>query len=436
MNYKQQNISRIISNELCCGCGVCEPFCPQNAIKMTLNEAGFFAPKITTKYCSNCGVCTTVCPGQGMNLREFAYQNHAQYFNNVIGGYTNVYAGFANDMAIRQNASSGGLCTAILRFMFDQKFIDGAVVTVMDDNPLFAKAKIITSVEELRDSSGSKYTPVSMHEIFKEILVRDNCRLAFVGLPCHLEAIELAKKVWPSLADVIVFKIGLYCNNTPSANATKYLLDSLGVSEEEVASLRYRGKGWPGYFTVKLKDGSELSTPMTKYTKSGFLQYFCRQRCLLCADQTSELADVSLADPWGLYPWTLNSTYKSRLGESVIVARTITGSKILQDASDASIISLRGIPVDKAIQSSSVSKKRSKGFTCSRLLFKQTLPKFEYPLPLTIALLHDFLLFRFNSFFAKNQKRWLILRFNVKVLLAPESLLSFLKNKIGKLIDR
>ncbi len=436
MNYKLQNISHIVSNDLCCGCGVCEPFCPQNLIKMTRTTAGFFAPKINAEYCSNCGICASVCPGQGLNLREFAKQSNAQYFNNLIGGYRAVYVGYANDLAIRQNASSGGLCTAIIRFMFEQKLIDGAVVTVMDDNPLFAKAKIVISVEELLDSTGSKYTPVSMHEVLREIIARDSHRLAFVGLPCHLEAIELAKKVWPTLADVVVFKIGLYCNNTPSVNATKYLLGCLGISEEEVASLRYRGKGWPGYFTVKLKDGSELSTPMTKYIKSGFLQYFCRERCLLCADQTSELADISLADPWGLYPWTINSTPDSRLGESVVIARTITGSKILQSALDASIISLTGISVDKAIQSSSVFKKRTKRFTGSRLLFKQTSPKFEYPLPITLPLLRDFIFFRFNSFFAKNTKRWRILRFNVKVMLATESLLSYLKKKTGKLIDR
>lgn len=46
----------------CCGCSSCAVKCPVDAIKMELDEEGFYYPKINDVLCKKCGLCLKVCP--------------------------------------------------------------------------------------------------------------------------------------------------------------------------------------------------------------------------------------------------------------------------------------------------------------------------------------------------------------------------------------
>lgn len=47
--------------KLCMGCGACANICPVEAITMTFNEKGFYAPKVDDEKCIKCGKCLKVC---------------------------------------------------------------------------------------------------------------------------------------------------------------------------------------------------------------------------------------------------------------------------------------------------------------------------------------------------------------------------------------
>ena len=45
----------------CCGCTACYAICPQNAILMSVDEEGFYYPKLNKEKCIKCYKCLRVC---------------------------------------------------------------------------------------------------------------------------------------------------------------------------------------------------------------------------------------------------------------------------------------------------------------------------------------------------------------------------------------
>lgn len=424
----KRNISLIVASELCIGCGFCVACCPKQAIQMNQSTSGFFVPSIYSKQCTECGICISICPGPGVDLQKNMSSNTC--YNNLLGNYKDAVVGYATDSAIRYSASSGGLITALLVFLMRKKIIDGAVVATMNNkNPLQAMAMIATNEEEVIQATGSKYTPVSMHKVLCQILQnKDNRIFAFVGLPCHLEALCKAKKLFVNLDNLIILKIGLYCNNTPSINATKYVLKQNNVDPQKVSSITYRGKGWPGVMNIQLNDGKQLNLPMLKYFASGFGQYFCRKRCVLCADQTAELADISLADPWSLVE-SDSINHDDQFGISLVLVRTSVGQNMLNKAFNAGFISLRKINPKKNIQFATFLKKSNKSSGSVKfLLGVKSLPIQSYSLPLSLTVTRWLFRYRINSFLARNKNTWPLLRFSVTATSHLNSLMSSVKH--------
>ena len=62
---KLPNITYTVNNDLCCGCGVCEGMCPNNAISFIVKD-GIFRPIVNDSLCKNdkgCHRCYDSCPG-------------------------------------------------------------------------------------------------------------------------------------------------------------------------------------------------------------------------------------------------------------------------------------------------------------------------------------------------------------------------------------
>ena len=50
-----------VHKEECCGCSACEAICPTGAIRMSLDEDGFYYPKLDESICIRCRKCLKVC---------------------------------------------------------------------------------------------------------------------------------------------------------------------------------------------------------------------------------------------------------------------------------------------------------------------------------------------------------------------------------------
>lgn len=336
-----KNIGEI--RDLCTGCGTCAAMCPREIIEMNVNrKKGIYEPIIVGE-CDECGVCIKVCPGVSVDFRElnreiFGYEGEDM----LLGNHEACYVAHSTDEKLRYNASSGGMVTQILIHLIDKGIVDGALVTRMNpEKPLEPEPFIARTPEDIIEAAGSKYCPVPANIALREIL-REPGKYAVVGLPCHIQGIRKAEMINRKLRERIVYHLGIVCNHTPSFMATEFLLEKLGVSKNEVKSIKYRGEGWPGSLKIETTTGQILLL-LPEYWGSGFGQLFIPPRCRRCSDHMAELSDMSFADPW------LREFEGENIGKTLIVLRK--DIKILDDLKKEGLCNLEPIEAEKVLLS-------------------------------------------------------------------------------------
>ncbi len=364
----EKTIYKIINSNLCIGCGTCTSICPTNSIKLTLDtNKGIYIPALNEQGCINCGLCLETCPSsEGYNSTsetDYFSKNDSEY--QLVGEHLNGYMGHSTDFEIRSNSASGGLVTSILIHALETGYITGALVTRMNEkNPLKPEPFIARSKEEIIAASGSKYCPVPLNIELRKILKDgEDEKLAVVGLPCHIAAIKKVEKVNKILRKKIVLHISIFCSGTPNFKATEFLIKKLGQEATEIESLDYRGSGWPGKLTLKLKSKKIKIFPYPDYWK-GFGNLFYPTRCKLCIDWFAKDADISLGDAW------IKEKKDDKIGESLIIVRNLIGKDIIKEMEDKKIVELSPISTNKIYSSQIGYTRRRKYLTISQNLAK------------------------------------------------------------------
>lgn len=353
-------IKYIIQENVCSGCGTCAGICPKEAIEMRINERGFYIPKIDDVACNNCNICSKVCPQinkeENFNkLNKFVFGKIP--VDNLLGNYINCYVGYSTDEKLRFESSSGGMVTQILISALEERIIDGALVTRMKkDNPLIPEPFIARTKEEIISAMGSKYCPVPLNVMIKEILYSKNSeKFAVVGLPCHITGIRKAEMLIPKLQKIVLY-FGIFCSGTKSFLGTEFILNIKNIKKENVRNIKYRGKGWPGYMQVEhLKGTMYLADLSPLYYGGTFSKLFTNNSCRYCNDFTTELSDISFGDAWGIEKYDTKGT-------SLLISRSEIGEKLIKKLSFANKIKVENIERHIVLQSQSLiySKKRSK----------------------------------------------------------------------------
>ncbi|MEN6292832.1 MAG: Coenzyme F420 hydrogenase/dehydrogenase, beta subunit C-terminal domain [Methanobacterium sp.] len=325
-SISQENISSIAHDGLCTGCGICVAICPVSAIKMEIHsKKGIYIPIIDNK-CNKCGRCYETCPGHGF---DFKYFNKILFgenkYSNSFGNYINCYLGHSTNDNQRFNSSSGGLVTELLIFILENNIADGVLITKMNTkNPLEPEPFIARTKEEIIESIGSKYCPVPANIAIKEIMNSKNeDKFVVVGLPCHIQGIRKAELLNKKLKEKIVFHIGIFCAKTISFNGIEYFLKKEKIKKKDLNQISYRGCGWPGGMSIKLKDGKNRFYPLKNYYGRIF-GAFMPWRCALCCDATAEVAEISCGDAW------LPEYEHDKKGTSVIITRNHDADNLLK----------------------------------------------------------------------------------------------------------
>ena len=178
-------IAQVVKDGLCTGCGICVALCPDDAIKLTINEKkGIYIPELNEEKCNNCGICYEVCPGHEVDFKQLNLEIFGKEPKDIlIGNYLNCYVGHSTHYDIRYNSASGGLITQLLIFALEEGLIDGALVTRMKkDKPLEPEPFIVSTREGVIEASKSKYCPVPANIALKEILnSKEGQKFAVVG---------------------------------------------------------------------------------------------------------------------------------------------------------------------------------------------------------------------------------------------------------------
>jgi len=351
-------IARVVKGDLCSGCGLCASLSGtrMEAVPPGYNRPGD-APPVDARTEK---VLAAACPGSVV-----APWGSAPQADPYWGPYHQVLTGYSTDDDVRHQASSGAGITGLLIHALRAGLVDGVIQVGADpERPTRNIVTVSRTVEEVIEAAGSRYAASSPLEQIDRLLASGE-RLAFVGKPCDCSALRQLARFDERVNERIPLILSFFCAGIPSERGARNILREMGVPEEQVASFRYRGFGWPGLATAVRQDGSFV-TMNYEQSWGGHLSKEVQFRCKICPDAVGGVADVACADAWyggeTGYP-----TFEELAGRSLIVTRTEAGQKLVDAAIAAGAIAAEPLPV-RDIDLMQPSQARRKRLIRSRLL--------------------------------------------------------------------
>ena len=346
-------LERVARGQLCSGCGLCASI-GEGAIELVTVSPGFTRPRqiaeITASQEARIAQC---CPGVGIDNRPAAPNDDSLWGPSFFTG-----TGHATDAAVRHQASSGGVISALLIHALATGAVDYVVETGMDaSHPLGNVTVSARRPGDVIAAAGSRYASSSPLAEISAMLDAPG-RFAFVGKPCDVSALRALARIDPRVDAKVPLMLAFFCAGVPSGDGARRILAAIEAPEAEVTAFRYRGDGWPGNATATLADGSTRS--MSYHDSWGkILSKEVQFRCKICPDAVGGAADVACADAWygdaKGYP-----SFAEQAGRSLVIARTSIGESLLNAARITGAIVVDAInprEIDR-MQPSQVRRKR------------------------------------------------------------------------------
>jgi len=282
----------VIERDLCSMCRGCVTFCSAS----TLEAIAILKGKpdyINEKNCLKCGICYAICP------RTSSLENSLREKYNYslpIGSYKSVYSLRSKDLQIQEVATDGGFVTGFLKYLIDEKIIDGALISrregIMNNQPMLAM-----SFKYLLKGAGSSLTVSSSLEdlniyttyipslLMLKGLGEFPTRIAVVGTPCQITTIRKMQllKIVPS--NIVNFTIGLFCyeNFQFTEDGKSFLEDKISAKISEIEKINVKDS-----MIIKLSNGKRVTIDLDE------LHEIVRPECLPCLDFANWTADVSV----------------------------------------------------------------------------------------------------------------------------------------------
>ena len=303
----------------CSGCGACVQKCHCKAISLVEDAFGFAYPSIDGFKCTHCHLCETVCPVDNEKLLSKPSSS-----GNCVGG-------FSKDFALREDSSSGGFFTGIVKAFWQ----DGAVVFGAEQLPdlsvVHGYAESLDGVARFRKS---KYAPSVIGDSYSTAkrFLDEGRKVIFSGTPCQIAGLLMyLGKRYDNLLAVDVVCHGYF--------APLYMRKEREYYENKFASravaLEYRDKKgghWRSdrvrwlFANGKCKTWKKSDAP---YMRIWLKHIIRRPSCEVCrfafADRQS---DISLGDYWHI---SENSPmFGGDYGTSVALGNTEKGKRVLQ----------------------------------------------------------------------------------------------------------
>lgn len=273
----------------CSGCHACMSVCPKSAIKMKCDDEGFLYPFVDKEECIDCGLCEVAC----------------QAINPIVNTRTpKAYACYNTDEDIRLQSSSGGVFTAIAKWIISQ---NGIVFGAGFDDNLNVVHMEIDNEKDLSKLRGSKYVQSVIGNNFikaKEYLDAGRIVL-FTGTPCQIDGLlQYLKKDYPNL-----YTQDIICHGVPSPKVWRKYLEYQEICFNEKiksnSNPQFRNKriGWTSFSQVLIFENNKEYAENFKndlYMKTFLKNVSLRHSCYDCHSKTLDRnSDITLADLWG-----------------------------------------------------------------------------------------------------------------------------------------
>lgn len=344
---------RVLRDGLCIGCGVCSIAFPDR-VTMGVDETGFLSPRQSGELTRvEAAMFSAFCPARGYEAPKRDGARPSATWGPVVS----TRSGWSTRDDIRRIGSSGGVLTALSAYLLASDRVDAVVSVAMSpENPFENLSVVIRTPEEARTLSGSRYSPAAPFQRIVDLHLTE--RIAVIGKPCDISGMRRYYESNRSRLPHIEYFLSFFCAGTPSWKATVSAAQRLGVDPEEVRGVRYRGNGWPGYFTVQTKHNS-MVTMTYEQSWGQILNKQLHTRCKLCEDGMGTYADIVAADHWDTdergYP-----KFTDGHGRSLVLTRTMRGEALVTEAASEQYLQLHQASLENLakIQPSQVLRKQ------------------------------------------------------------------------------
>jgi coenzyme F420 hydrogenase subunit beta len=309
----------VINTGLCTGCAGCVVTCPHDVIGYE-HEEGKYKPfhleeELGLDNClhgeKGCTTCTRACPR--FRSWESAANNHLfgrdRQDDEMAGIWEQLLLTRATDTTQHEKGQDGGFVTAMLSWLMDNNYIEGALVSgVEQDDAWKAKPVLVQTKEEVLATAGSRYTYCANPLALPEAKEKGLTKLALVGMGCQVSSPPV---MWDRKAGKVSkpfqFNIGLLCSKTfDDAIFTELFEPKYGLKKQDMVKMNIKGA-----FQIWMKDGSYHEIDLKE------CHQWTREGCKNCPDFAAEHADISTGGIGKDNDWTL-TIVRTKLGVEVI----------------------------------------------------------------------------------------------------------------------
>jgi coenzyme F420 hydrogenase subunit beta len=324
--------AEVIDTNLCTGCAGCVVSCPHDVIGYEHVSGGYkpfhleeeLGPDDCIHGQKGCTSCTRACP----RFRTWEPEADEHLFarrrepEELSGIYQDIMLTKASDETVHKLGQDGGLVSAILLWLLDEGYIDGALVSYLegDGGEWKAKPGVATNKEEVLAAAGSRYTYSANTLALDEAMERGLKDLALVGMSCMT---SIAPVMWHrkigKISKPIKFNLGLLCSKTfDDAIFDELFLTKYGLRKQDMVKMNIKG-----VFQIWMRDGSYHEIPLKE------CHAWTREGCTHCPDFAAEHADISTGGIGKENDWTLT------------IVRTDLGREVISRMIDAGVIEAR-----------------------------------------------------------------------------------------------
>lgn len=232
----------------------------------------------------------------------------------------NYYIGHSSDPSVRFKATSGGVGTAVMRYLLSHNMYGTALDFYWDSKQVCFKPKFVYRHDEL-SQCGSIYHDIDLISFIRSSLALIKDGIVITCLPCQVKPIRKILTAYNIKHFVLTFA----CSGQTEIEGTYKFFELANINKQNVACMKYRGNGWPSGIQVILNNDDKLffpnySEPWKSMHRS---QLYRVKRCFLCTLDTSYDADISLADPW------LDKYKTDTVGNTLFITNTVLGNELV-----------------------------------------------------------------------------------------------------------
>lgn len=281
-----KSIYKNVSELKCSGCGVCSAICPTDAIKIKIDDKGFYGAEVVEDKCINCGLCTKICPF-----------NVETKFTEPIDTYSAVRKSCDNSI----KSSSAGICWDVAKKAIEKGYKACGAKYNTENNKV--EHFTASNIQEYLPAQGSKYLQSYSVDAFKEILMdKSDQKFIVFGTPCQISGLRNYVKL-KKMEEKFIF-IDFFCHGVPSYHLWESYLAYQGISNIKEVIFRDNSREKWNDFCMNIASEDKKVNSSSKENDL-FYRFFILDFCLseVCCEScpffaSNSSADIRFGDVW------------------------------------------------------------------------------------------------------------------------------------------